>query len=575
MMLITNKATGIEWAEKAGSLLRRTVGERCGTNAESDRTIVLAIEPGIGAEGYRISNGPNGEVVIAGNDGRGLIYGVGRFLREASYEAGRFVPGIWRGTSVPVKPVRGIYFASHFHNWYHDAPVADVCRYVEELALWGCNALCVWFDYHHFSGFDDPAAAAFVQRLRAILQAAREVGIGPALGILPNEAYYTSPMELRADWTAGHDGYFVPPGGHYHLELCPSKPGSVELLLKWRREMYAAFADLGVEYVWLWPYDQGGCTCSKCAPWGINGFTRLCEPVARLTREMLPSARIIVSTWYFDRFIHGEFDGFAKWLQHKPEWLDYVLVNGHDEKARDFLRTKLPRGIGAVDFPEISMAGMWPWGGFGANPKPHTFQQYRDQISGLIAGGFPYSEGRYEDLNKVLMLQWYWDPRRPSDDIVREYAAAEFSADAADAVVRAAAIMDRNLNHWAKVKLEGDWMKAFALAAGSGSPVPVEFGFGERQDTDECLRLLDDAERSLPERAARSWRWRVLWLRAALDAETERNGRVHSQRCEELFAELVRLYSAEGADEWDVLPPARSAVQAYARRMAAHKHDST
>jgi len=575
MIQITNIAPGIPLSSKASSLLLRAITERCGPSTECDRAIILAIEPGIGAEGYRISDAPDGGIVIAGNDGRGLIYGVGRFLREASYQAGRLAPRKWRGQSVPVKPVRGIYFASHFHNWYHDAPVADICRYVEELALWGCNALCVWFDYHHFSGFDDPEAVAFVGRLRAILQAARSVGIGPALGILPNEAYCTSPVELRADWTAGHDGYFAPPLGHYHLELCPSKPGSVELLLKWRREMYAAFADLGVEYVWFWPYDQGGCTCSKCAPWGINGFTRLCEPVARLTREMLPDAKIIVSTWYFDKFIAGEFDGFATWLQHKPDWLDYVLVNGHDANARDFLRAKLLSGTAAVDFPEISMAGMWPWGGFGANPKPHTFQQYRDQIASLIAGGFPYSEGRFEDLNKVLMLQWYWDPRRPAGEIVREYAASEFSPQAADAVVRAAAIMDRNLNHWAKPKIEGDWMKAFAAAADSGSPVPVEFGFGERRDTDECLRLLDDAERSMPERAAQSWRWRVLWVRAALDAETERNGRVHSERCEELFAELIRLYSAEGADEWHVLPPARSAVQAFARRMAAHKHDST
>jgi hypothetical protein len=45
-----------------------------------------------------------------GNDGRGLIYGTGKFLRDARYAGGgRFAPGQWRGTSVPAKPVRGMY----------------------------------------------------------------------------------------------------------------------------------------------------------------------------------------------------------------------------------------------------------------------------------------------------------------------------------------------------------------------------------------------------------------------------------------------------------------------------------
>ena len=53
-----------------------------------------------------------------------------------------------------------MYFASHFHNFYHDAPVEAVERYVGELALWGINALMVWYDMHHFTGIDDPAAQA-------------------------------------------------------------------------------------------------------------------------------------------------------------------------------------------------------------------------------------------------------------------------------------------------------------------------------------------------------------------------------------------------------------------------------
>ena len=573
-----NTAAGNPLGRKGSEIIRRTIRERSGIAATEgglgDCRVALAIQPGIGAEGFRIFSDPAGGTVIAGNDGRGLIYGVGKFLHDARFAPGEFAPGTWQGASVPEKPVRGIYFASHFHNWYHDAPVADVQRYVEELALWGCNALCVWFDYHHFAGFDDPEARQLVQRLRAILEAARGVGIGPALGILPNEAYAASPVELQADWSAGHDGYFAEPCGHYHVELCPSKPGAVDLLLKWRREMYEAFADLGVEYVWLWPYDQGGCTCSKCAPWGINGFPRLCEPVARLTREVLPDARLIVSTWYFDRFVRGELDGFAQYLRHKPDWLDYVMVNGHDPNAVDFLRNKMPAGVAALDFPEISMEGMWPWGGFGANPRPARFRRYWDELSGLVSGGFPYSEGIFEDLNKTLMLQWYWNPARPAHEIVREYAAAEFSPDVADNVTRAVAILDRNLvNHWQRPKGAGqEWRKAFEMIA-NGEPAMAEFGFNERHDTDECLRLMNDAARRLPEWAGKAWRWRVLWVRAALDAETDSNGGVHSDRVDELFDELIRIYHAERA-EWQVLPLSRAAVLRFAGGLARGEYTS-
>jgi hypothetical protein len=38
-------------------------------------TVIIAIEPGIGAEGYKIADGAKGTVRIFGNDGRGLLYG--------------------------------------------------------------------------------------------------------------------------------------------------------------------------------------------------------------------------------------------------------------------------------------------------------------------------------------------------------------------------------------------------------------------------------------------------------------------------------------------------------------------
>ncbi len=109
-------------------VLARQVAQRCDASVVADGeaplNVELAIAPGIGREGFRIEERPGGGVKIIGNDARGLLYGVGRLLRTSRYDRGGFDAGAWRGTSIPEKPVRGIYFATHFHNFYHDAPMA-------------------------------------------------------------------------------------------------------------------------------------------------------------------------------------------------------------------------------------------------------------------------------------------------------------------------------------------------------------------------------------------------------------------------------------------------------------------
>ncbi len=153
-----------------GRVFARQVQQRCDakviTTGDAPLTVELTIASGIGAEGFRIEDRPGGGVRIVGNDERGVLYGVGKFLRASRYDKGGFAPGSWRGTSVPQKPVRGIYFATHFNNFYHDAPIEEVERYVEELGLWGFNTVAFWYDMRYAGrGFDDPDAVQLRARL--------------------------------------------------------------------------------------------------------------------------------------------------------------------------------------------------------------------------------------------------------------------------------------------------------------------------------------------------------------------------------------------------------------------------
>lgn len=518
--------------EKAFELLARTILERSGVTAgrrDAGGDIILELAPDLGAEAFRITGPARGPVRIEASDGRGLIYGVGRFLRASDFEPGSFRPGTWRGMTTPAASVRGMYFATHFHNWYHTAPLADVTRYVEELALYGCNSLSVWFDMHHYRDIDDPAAQAMIERLRAILEAANRVGIGASLTLLANEGFQNTPPALRAS-NAVENGYRRTIGGFYHTEICPSRAGGLELILANRRAVLEAFAGIQFDCVWIWPYDQGGCTCAKCAPWGANGFLRTAAPVAGLVRRQFPDARIVLSTWYFDRFIEGEWEQFHRWVDREhPSWFDFLMIDGFGAFPEYPLRHGVPGDSPVVGFPEISMEGNAPWGGYGANPRPAHWEAYWRQAKDLLSGSFPYSEGIFEDVNKFLMLQLHWEPTREVDHILREYAAGWFGRQTADAFPGLCRALEKDESTLFR---PGD----------SGVPFTNVGGLPEAESCEISTAALDERLQSV---VRRSWRWRLFRLRARIDAELKAGGMRFTPALDRAFTELADLYCAD------------------------------
>ncbi len=522
--------------EHIARVLVRQIRDRCDAwvvGGEAPLSVELALDPGIGPEGFRIADGAPGTIRIIGNDRRGLLYGVGKFLHTSAYGDRGFVPGAWRGVSVPAMPVRGIYLATHFQNFYQVAPIEDVARYVEDLSLWGVNGFLVWFGMEEFNGIDDPKARAMLARLRALLGIVKSLGLDACLGCICNDGYANSPAHLRAEsGTAGRPHYHTKMGERiYNLgnELCPSKPGVPELQLGYCEEKFRAFADIGLDFWFIAPYDNGGCTCAQCAPWGSNGYLRMAEPIARAYRRAFPGGKVVLSTWYFDRWAYGEWAGMAeKFAREKPDWVDCLMADNFEDYPRYPLDNGVPGGLPLVNFPDISMWGQDPWGGYGANPYPGRIQKRWDETAAKLSGGYPYSEGIYEDLNKVICAQLYWAPGRPAAETVRDYAAFEFSPDVAAGVAAAVAIFEENHAR------ERVGQKAVAAA-----------------------RLLEGADARLTPQARRSWRWRLLRIRAAIDEELHRNslGRGRAEVLRGAAEELLVISRAENA--WPMLRPAR------------------
>lgn len=509
--------------ENIGRVFVRQIESRCDAKviAEGDAPLVveLSIAASIGDEGFKIADGSAGTIQIVGNDVRGLLYGVGKFLHTSSYDGRGFTAGMWRGVSVPKMPVRGMYLATHFRNYHQVAPIEDLTRYIEELSLWGTNSFVLWFGMEEFNGIDDPKAQAMLGRLRAMLKIAKGLGLNAALGCICNDGYANSPPELRADAsTVDHAGYQTKMGPRiYNLgnELCPSKPGVPELELRFVREKFAAMKDVGLDYWFIWPYDNGGCTCPKCSPWGANGYLRMAEPIARAYREAFPKGKVILGTWYFDRWGIGEWDGIsAKFRANKPDWVDYIMADNFEEYPRYPLEKGVPGGLPMLNFPDISMWGQDPWGGYGTNPHPTRLQQRWDETKAKLSGGFPYSEGIYEDINKVICTRLYWEPDRPAIETVRDYAAYEFSPEVADDVTAVVKLFEQN--HFR------DKVEESAVAA---------------------ARMVEQIDAKLTPQARRAWRWRLFRIRAAIDQEIHRNsqGRGRATVLREAAEELAMI----------------------------------
>ena len=186
-------------------------------------------------------------------------------------------------------------------------------------------------------------------------------------------------------------------------------------------------------------------------------------------------------------------------------------------------------------------------GRFWATPLPRRLQDQWNAVKQHIHGGFPYSEGIYDDLNKVLFAQFYWNDR-PAEETLREYIAFEYSPDVVDDVLKVIATLEQNhhMRWWPGeldgVKLEQDWFPS------RGAKPQADPG------AEQAYQTVQRVSARLSPPARQSWRWRQLQLRTLLDAELKKNHGLPNDRCQQAFAELIEIYHAQNANP-TVRPP--------------------
>ncbi len=492
--------------ENAAKLLEKHISKRIDASFEDGgMRIMLAVDDELGApENYRIDGAGDGWT-ITGSDERGLIYGIGKFLHSACWSENSFEPKTTDGVITPDCDFRCIYFSVHAYNWYHMAPTEDLEEYLEELVLYGYNALHCIVPIMNVHSLEEELFLDAVAKTRAIFIAAKKAGLKTVFGVNPNQGLLSAPHEWDADLSYDPVGKYR---GWAGRNLCPNKPGAEEYLRGIWLHCLEQYMDIGLDYVITWPYDEGGCGCGKCAPWGAGGFDKLSRRLAADVQSLYPGAKFIYSTWTFD--VPGDQKEYstlyARLAAGEMDYVDYLMTDAHGDYPRFVLEHPLLRPV--VSFPEISMWGLFPWGGFGANPLPKRFEAIWDSAAGVLSGGDPYSEGLYEDISKIQFIGYFWNKKARYTDTLREYAAYEFGEEVADDAVRIMELIEKN---HVEIYDTQNIFREDPNAQVTVTNVP------DLDAAKEAYGLAVSADAKMTGRRRASWRWRILYIRAVLD----------------------------------------------------------
>lgn len=473
------------------ALLQKHVEKRIGTAAGEALRIELSVDARLGApESYRLSRA--GETFrITGADESGLYYGIGKFLHTAVWSETAFVPRVTDTVVTPACSFRAMYFAVHLYNYYANAPAEELADYLEDLLLWGYNGIVLIIPVIDLETFDEELFHSAVRKGKTIFSLAKSLGIKCGIIICPNQGLKSAPHALDADPS------FDPIGtvrGNAGRNICPAKEGALPYLRSVWETMLSQYKDIGLDYLVTWPYDEGGCGCESCRPWGARGYLNLVRMLFDLAKSYYPSIKTVISAWIFDRpNDQGEYEGLYARLRGDLADADYVMVDAHGDFPRYPLEHPAVKPV--VNFPEISMWKLYPWGGFGANPLPERFHAIWNSAKSILGGGMPYSEGLYEDISKVQFAGYYWDPDRAWEDIFAEYLGYECSSD--EDVIADATEMIRLIerNH---------------VRVGEG--LPPDLSLSDRADA-----LARSIASRLGRRGSTAWRWRILYVRAVTD----------------------------------------------------------
>ncbi len=513
------------------------------SNNHSGIALIARIDESLISDSFIIEEKLEG-IIFTANNICTVFAAFGRFLVLSDFDSkGGFIPPDLPISHKMKKSLRGMYFASHFYNFYHAAPIEEVNSIIADLALRGCNTLMLCFGVQHYTSAKTPEALEMITQMKLMMSYMEKCGIAPALVLFSNTGFDSSPVELTAQSKIDESGrYKRDITAVFVTEICPSKKGGMDEIERQQREFFEAFSGSPVKYFVLWPYDEGGCLCKECWPWSTNGFMRVAELSRRLVKEFGYNSEIIISTWHFSVNMEAEWDNFYEHLKTgEYDWSPYIMTCFQNGRLPEVLQKNgVPEHVKLIDFPEISMCAAKPWGGFGANPITMFLDNAEKNCGSIHDGGFPYSEGIFEDINKWVCLGYYSGFYECSSDAVRDYIRFEFGIKQTNDLLRAIELMESSLPRSTERNNNAPWR--FQIRWGTAIP--------------EIFRIITEYNAIVPKKLQQNWKWRIVYLRAIIDYELYSNNYTtrFSDKAQTAYHELHNIFHTQNA-LFEVCPP--------------------
>jgi hypothetical protein len=454
---------------KAVSVLVEEVEKRTGIRWPVEHTaqgvrIEIAEKPGVPAEGYHIE-ARGSAIHVTGNDARGVLFGVGRLLRELRMERGAVsIPDDWSETSAPRYRLRGHQLGyrpktNSYDGW--SVPVWD--QYIRDLAIFGTNAI----ELIPPRSDDDADSPHFP---------------------LP-------PMRMMTEMSRLADEYGLDVWVWYPaMDTDYTDPKTVSAALEEWGDVFRKLPRVDAVFV---PGGDPGHTQPKV-------LMALLEKQTAVLHRYHPKAQMWVSPQGFNQ---AWLDEFYSILKTEPAWLSGIVYGPQIRDTLEQVRAAVPKRYPIRHYPDIthSRQCQYPVPDWDAaysvtegreviNPRPVDEAEIFRRTAPFNIGFITYSEGCNDDVNKFVWSALGWNPEAKVEDILRQFGRYFISE-------RYGESFGRGL-----MELERDWRGPLATNAG----------------VEGTLAHFQDLEHSATPQMLANWRFQQGMYRAYYDAYTKR-----------------------------------------------------
>ncbi|MFD1629284.1 hypothetical protein [Pseudopedobacter beijingensis] len=330
-------------------------------------------------DGFKMIFLDNKKIIIAGNNDRGVLYGIGYLLRKIDISANKMFLN-WHGniSSSPVKSIRGHEMQRNpkFNNEDESFALNQFDQYVRELALFGANTIEV---------------------LRNI--SPQYANICKSYGLDISIVTFDNGPDFKSEEGIAKE-------------------------LRMREHMMRKFPEID-----HWTIKSG-----DPGHLDLETFFEFSQKEVELLKKIHPKAKVWLAPQRFNDAPISYFDSFIDRV-NKVDWVDGLVFGPWTRTPLPELRKRISKHLPIRHFPDIThiYSSQYPvpnldvalaitLGRICINPTPVMQKYIHNKYADDVVGSIGYSEGTNDDVNKFVWVAQDWDSSMAVEETLQDYA---------------------------------------------------------------------------------------------------------------------------------------------------------